>query len=131
MKVYVIICVCSRTDSDLKSRNKLLSNHGESCMCYLTNIYSNTFTHTDITGSPCGISATLPSVAVQNNNSQPTTVDIYLAEYTERMPGSYLQPGWIASLNLPHNKTITYGDLKSLIYNSTELEVSSDNTCFN
>ena len=91
--------------------------------------FSYIFMHTDITGSPCGISAATPMAPVQNDNSQPIAVDIYLAEYTERMPELYLQPGWIASLNLPHNKTITYGDLKSLIYDSTELEVRSDNTC--
>ena len=63
-------------------------------------------------------------VTTQNDNSQAVAVDIYLAEYTERMPGSYLQPGWIASVSLSHDETYTYRDVKSLIYNSTELEVS-------
>ena len=63
-------------------------------------------------------------VTAQSDNPQPVAVDIYLAEYTERMPGLYLQPGWIASVSLSHNQTYTYGDVKSLIYSSTELEVS-------
>lgn len=72
--------------------------------------------------------STIPSsITTQDDNSQ-VVVDVYLAEYTDKLPGTlsgtYLQPGWIASVSLPHNKTITYGDVKSLIYNSTELEVS-------
>ena len=80
------------------------------------------YIHTDIIGSPCSVSAT-PSITTHSDNT-PVAVDVYLAEYTERIPGLYLQPGWIASVSLPHTKTITYGDVKSLLYNNTELEVS-------
>ena len=72
---------------------------------------------------PCSI-PTAPLVTTQSDSPQAVAVDIYLAEYTERMPGSYLQPGWIGSVSLSHDQTYTYGDVKSLIYNSTELEVS-------
>ena len=85
-------------------------------MCIL--IYS----YADITRLPCSV-PTAPLVAAQSDSPQVVAVDIYLAEYTERMPG-YLQPGWIASVSLSHDQTYTYGDVKSLIYNSTELEVS-------
>lgn len=78
--------------------------------------------YTDIIGSPCTVSAT-PSDTTHSDNT-PVAVDVYLAEYTERIPGLYLQPGWIASVSLPHTKTVTYGDVKSLLYNNTELEVS-------
>ena len=64
-----------------------------------------------------------PSITTHSDNT-PVAVDVYLAEYTERIPGLYLQPGWIASVSLPHTKTVTYGDVKSLLYNNTELEVS-------
>ena len=80
------------------------------------------YTHTDIIGSPCTVPAA-PSVATHNDNTS-VAVDVYLADYTERIRGLYLQPGWIASVSISHNNTVTYGDVKSLIYNNMELEVS-------
>ncbi|XP_065910403.1 uncharacterized protein [Dysidea avara] len=65
------------------------------------------------------VSSTKPSTTTTQTHSQ--TIDIYLAEYTERLPGLYLQPGWIASI--PITGTVTYGEVKELIYNNTELEV--------
>ena len=65
------------------------------------------------------VGSTKPSTTTTQTHSQ--TIDIYLAEYTERLPGLYLQPGWIASI--PITGTVTYGEVKELIYNNTELEV--------
>lgn len=65
-----------------------------------------------------------PPVATQSDDNSQVAVDIYLAEYTESLPKMYLQPGWIASVNVSRDETITYRDIKSLIYSSTELEVS-------
>ena len=100
-----------------------MSNHGKLYLHHQqVKMYSNIFT--DITGPPCTVFTAL----TQNDNSQ-VAVDLYLAEFTKTMPGRYLQPGWIGSVNVSHNKTITYGDVKKLIYNSTELEVGIFQEC--
>ena len=108
-------------DLDVKNRTKLLSDLSKLYICIficagLLVIY--VYSYIDITSTP---STALP-VTTQNDNSQ-VAVDLYLAEYTKIMPGRYLQPGWIGSVNVSHNNTITYGDVKKLIYNCTELEV--------
>ena len=94
-----------------------------SCMCiYIVNrlrmflLYSYIL---DIGPSQPYVVPTTPSVKTQDDKSQ-VVVDVYLAEYMERSPGLYLQPGWIASISLSLTETITYGDVKNLIYNSTE-----------
>ena len=50
------------------------------------------------------------------------TVDIYLANHAERLPGLFLPPGWIASI--PVTEPVTYGQVRELINSSnTELKV--------
>jgi len=66
-------------------------------------------------GPYIGLAKPLPTATLR-------TIDIYLADYTERLPGLYLQPGWIASI--PITEPVTYGEVRELIFNNdTELEV--------
>jgi len=64
-------------------------------------------------------SSSKPLSTTTQTHSQ--TIDIYLSEYTERLPGLYLQPGWIASI--PITQPVTYREVRELIFNNTELEV--------